>query len=1317
MSTQGASTSSPSSSSTPRRTYDVFLSFRGEDTRTSFTDHLYNALTRKGIFTFRDDENLERGRFISEELVKAIQESKFAIVILSKNYAFSTWLLDELEHIVRCVEETGLVVVPIFYHVNPSDVRKQTGTFAEAFNAHKKRALDEHKMKTWRTALGVVADLSGWDLKDRHESEFIPKIVEDIDKKLNSKFLIIHENLVGVESMVAELLNCSYLDFENNVCMIGICGMGGIGKTTLAKAVYDMHSNKFDASSFIANVREKSERDCLLQLQKQLLKDISGEINTNISDDCEGVYIIKKRLRDKKVLLVLDDVNDEHQLEKLAGKKGWFRPGSWIIITTRDEHVLVAHEVLKIYRPKGLNNDDALKFFCLKAFKNEQPKEGYTQLSQEFVKYAGGLPLALVTLGSFLVGRPRDDWQSALDYFKENPPKKIFDILKISFDGLEDMWKEVFLDIACFFTGWPKFEVIRILKNCGFKARIGISVLQDKSLLTVIGGNEELGMHDLLQEMGKNIVRSCGELGRQSRLWLFEDLCRVLENNMETNAIQAIVIKKRNAGFNFEEFPEVFSKMTNLRLLIIDELHIPNALNRVPNGLRHLSWKCCSLKCLPSSFEPKELVELDLQYSKCEYLWEGAKCLGNLKSINLSSSENLIWTPDFSRVPRLEVLHLGCCTNLGGLHPSIGQLSKLKSLHLSYCESLTNLPSFSEATSLEVLGLECCTNLVGLHPSFGQLSKLKSLDLSRCTSLTNLPSFSEATSLEVLGLEWCTNLVGLHPSFGQLSKLKSLDLSHCTSLTNLPSFSKATSLEVLGLEGCTNLVGLHPSIGQLSKLKSLHLSHCTSLTNLPSFSEATSLEVLGLEGCTNLIGLHPSIGQLSKLKSLHLSRCTSLTNLPSFSEATSLEVLGLEWCTNLVGLHPSIGQLSKLKSLHLSRCTSLTNLPSFSEATSLEVLGLEGCTNLVGLHPSIGQLSKLKSLHLSRCTSLTNLPSFSEATSLEVLGLEGCTNLVGLHPSIGQLSKLKSLHLSRCTSLTNLPSFSEATSLEVLGLEGCTNLVGLHPSIGQLSKLKSLHLSRCTSLTNLPSFSEATSLEVLGLEWCTNLVGLHPLFGQLSKLKSLHLSYCTSLTNLPSFSEATSLEVLLLEGCTNLVGLHPSIGQLSKLKSLHLSRCTSLTNLPSFLEATSLEVLGLEGCTNLVGLHPSIGQLSKLKSLHLSRCTSLTNLPSFLEATSLEVLGLEGCTNLVGLHPSIGQLSKLKSLHLSRCTSLTNLPSFSEATSLEVLGLEGCTNLVGLHPLFGQLSKLKSLNLSDCTSLTNLPNFSEATSLEVLGLR
>ena len=163
MSTQGASLLTSSSSSSRRWIYDVFLSFRGKDTRNSFTRHLYVALQRSGIFTFRDNEKLERGKSISSELLKSIEESRFAIVILSRNYASSTWCLEELTKIIQCMKEKEMTVLPIFYEVDPSDERKQKGTFAQAFVECKERFKENiEKVQTWRAALSEVANLSEW---------------------------------------------------------------------------------------------------------------------------------------------------------------------------------------------------------------------------------------------------------------------------------------------------------------------------------------------------------------------------------------------------------------------------------------------------------------------------------------------------------------------------------------------------------------------------------------------------------------------------------------------------------------------------------------------------------------------------------------------------------------------------------------------------------------------------------------------------------------------------------------------------------------------------------------------------------------------------------------------------------------------------------------------------------------------------------------------------------------------------------------------------------------------------------------------------
>ena len=256
------------------------------------------------------------------------------------------------------------------------------------------------------------------------------------------------------------------------------------------------------------------------------------ESETNIWKISEGINVIGNIVRNKKVLIVLDDVDGEEQLEALAGNHDWFGSGSRIIVTSRDSHLLRRCDMNFIYTVKQLNNDDALKLFSWRAFKKPNPKENYMDLSQDFVSYANGLPLALKVLGSLLFDKEIDEWNSALNKLKVEPDKKILDILKISYDGLTNTQKELFLDIACFFKGKNKDCIRDILKSFGYYPEYNIGVLIDKSLIT-IESKETIWMHDLLQEMGQEIVHreSPKEPGRCSRLWFYKDALYVLKNN------------------------------------------------------------------------------------------------------------------------------------------------------------------------------------------------------------------------------------------------------------------------------------------------------------------------------------------------------------------------------------------------------------------------------------------------------------------------------------------------------------------------------------------------------------------------------------------------------------------------------------------------------------------------------------------------------------------------------------------------------------------------------------------------------------------
>ena len=316
----------------------------------------------------------------------------------------------------------------------------------------------------------------------------------------------------------------------NEVRVVGIYGIGGIGKTTIAKAVYNDNSYQFDGSSFLNNVRERS-KDNALQLQQELLHGILKGKSLKVSNMDEGIQMIKRSLSSKRVLVVFDDVDDLMQIENLAEEHSWFGPRSRIIITTRHKHFLTQYGVKESYEVPKLHDAEAIELFSWWAFKQNLPNEIYKNLSYQVVDYAKGLPLALKVLGSFLFKKTISEWESALCKLKTIPHMDIQNVLKISYDGLDDVEKGIFLDIACFFKGKDKDFVSRILDE-DFYAESGIGVLHDKCLISI--SENKLDMHDLLQQMGWEIVRQeCPkEPGRRSRLWEQEDIFDVLKRNM-----------------------------------------------------------------------------------------------------------------------------------------------------------------------------------------------------------------------------------------------------------------------------------------------------------------------------------------------------------------------------------------------------------------------------------------------------------------------------------------------------------------------------------------------------------------------------------------------------------------------------------------------------------------------------------------------------------------------------------------------------------------------------------------------------------------
>ncbi|TQD97383.1 hypothetical protein C1H46_016962 [Malus baccata] len=1178
--------------------YDVFLNFRGQDTRKIFVGHLYRALDQKAINTFIDAEKLRKGNDLSE-LLSAIEESRLSIVVFSQNYASSTWCLKELVKILACMDTKNQIVVPIFYQVDPSEVRKLKRSFAEAFAQHERESSAEmEEVKSWRSALTRATNLSGWDSrKYEDDAKLIEEIVDDIFKRLIQVSSSKDNGLVGMDYHIDQV-NSLLRPGVNDVFTVGIWGMGGIGKTTIARAVYDEIACQFEACCFLENVKEGFSKNGAVHMQEVLLSRILKERVQSLGTLDRGSRVIMERLQRKKVFIVLDDVDELSQIEALLGKQHSFGGGSRVIITTRDKQLLSGAGA--VYKPENLSEPEALKLFKQYAFRTNQPTKVYDQLSRLVVQYAQGLPLALKVLGAFLHNKTVREWEDVLEKIRKIPQKGIHDVLKTSFDGLDETEKNIFLDIACFLKGMDMDRAKKSLDSCGFYPHTGIRVLIDRALISVSFWGK-LEMHDLLEEMGR-------EIGRRSRLWSYEDVHHVLTQNTATEAVEGIILdsaifKERCSN------TEAFVSMTKLRLLMIrdgyfdeysfdsqtsseaeDELAFGDSFDlRAPHDsfikrwiadlkfqcsqLRCLIWSRCPLKSWPSNFQFKNLVNLDMSNSYIEQLWKGAEPLENLKFINLSYCIYLKKTPDFTKATSLEELNLKGCTGLYEVDPSISSLKNLVIFNLGDCPELKSLPSSSiHMGSLQTLNLSGCSNLEKFPDISGVMEKLSELYLDK-TAIKELPSsINKLMGLTILDLRGCRELKSL-PNNIHMRSLQTLNLSGCSNLEMFPEISEVMEeLSKLYLDG-TAIKELPSSINKLTGLTVLNLCWCRELKSLPSIIHMGSLQTLNLSGCSNLEKFPDISGVMEKLSELHLDG-TAIKELPS-----------------------SINKLTGLTILDLRGCRELKSLPSSIHMRSLQALNLSGCSNLE-MFPEISEvMEELSKLYLDG-TAIKELPSsINKLTGLPILDLRGCRELKSLPSSI-QMGSLRTLDLSHCSNFEKFPDISDVTeNLSELYLQW-TAIKELPSSINKLTCLTLLDLRCCRELKCLPS-------------------SIH-----MGSLQTLNLSGCSNFEKFPEISDAMdNLSELYLDG-TTIKELPSSINKLTGLTVLNLSRCQELKSLPSSIHMGSLQTLNLSGCSNLEKFPEISDAMENLSKLYLDG-TAIKELPSsIIKLTGLTIWGI-----------------------------------------------------------------------------------------------
>ncbi|XP_062015359.1 disease resistance protein RUN1-like [Rosa rugosa] len=1062
------STSPPSSAERdPRPKYDVFLSFRGVNTRKSFIAYLYRELQNTRVIkTFKDDVQLQKGTVISSNLLTAIEESRFAIIVLSKDYASSAWCLDELTKIFQCMEGKG-TILPIFYELDPAVVRyqKKETSFGEAFTKHEARE-DIEKVNQWRAALEGVAGISGW-----HSTKYPTDIelIEDIVKHLWEKVLEAptgnFETFEATRQAMDEVMKVLK---DDQVTVLGVHGVGGVGKTTMVKHVGAQ--SKIDGLFDHVIMVVVSKNPDLEEIQGTLAESLSLK---------EGI------MRGNRMLIILDDIWESLELSSIGipSHHELQRCNSKVILTTRKSNVCHSMGCDAQIPLNVLSEEDSWKLFMETSGKSFHESTVSYDEARKVAGECGGLPKAIKAAARSLGDKYLDEWNEAvatafgddcLDEWNETAQSVNSEAEEDAFHSLaSDDAKSCFL-LCCLFPENYDIPIEELLKY-----GIGIGLFQ----------------YDTMQE-ARDRAHSVVKYLKASRLLLdgTKKGCIRMTDDIR-NLAMSIALSEEGDGFlvkagcELEEWPEAawWQGFT--------------------------SWLRYSWDWPIDAHERYSTISL--MKNKLHKLPEYLVC-SELQILLLQSNAGISDIPEtFLQSPNaLRVFDLSF-TSISSLPPSFSFLTNIQVLKLDFCHKLSNISILGKLKKLEILSMRELP-LKKFPKQIGELTSLRKLDVTG-RYLETIPSkvISRLYRLEELHMKfqfgkWGSKIEDAveetNADFDELTGLLDLNILevYISDAACLPESIEYFKPNWVKFDICISRrvpYVLLPQHDGLSRTLTLD----TTINSLPDWfisvvaEKVEKLEYTNCEDLNDVVGEYDH-GRLLALKYLSvngnrknlkeiINTMTRVSNKPVFENLEELHLYCLYSLNELcVGELPP-GSLRKLKFLKVQTCRSLVNalLPStlLQRLQNLEeiiCINLEGMKYVFGsdegLDPEKIFLRKLREMRLSalyKLVSICNGPATCAIfQNLKVLAICKCKELKNLFTvDVAEcLFQLEDLSIERCPSLDRVIEASYSLNSKI-----------------KLPTLKKLALIDLPALTRFCTESgtietECPSLEYLYVEKC-----------------------------------------------------------------------------------------------------------------------------------------------------------------------------------------------------------------------------------------